>query len=115
MAIGSYADESDTRAEVAFVVREDFQGMGIASTLLAVLERIAKENQFRAFSATVLRENKAMLHVFRKRYPRARMTTGAGGDVTLIMDFDEAADADVDAPRPGPDDDLCACPPSATN
>lgn len=115
VAIGSYADESDTRAEVAFVVREDFQGMGIASTLLAVLERIAKENQFRAFSATVLRENKAMLHVFRKRYPRARMTTGAGGDVTLIMDFDDAVESEGAVPRTGTDDDPCACPPAASN
>jgi hypothetical protein len=31
VAIGSYADESDVVAEVAFVVREDFQGMGIGS------------------------------------------------------------------------------------
>jgi GNAT superfamily N-acetyltransferase len=42
IAIGSYADESDTQAEVAFVVREDFQGMGIASYLLAGLNASLK-------------------------------------------------------------------------
>ena len=31
MAIGSYAMEDQNRAEVAFVVREDFQNLGIAS------------------------------------------------------------------------------------
>ena len=92
VAIGSYADESDTEAEVAFVVREDFQGMGIASYLLADLERIAKENNFKAFSATVLRENTAMLHVFRKRYPNAKTKVSGGSDVTIGMDFNDAFD-----------------------
>jgi len=43
MAIGSYAQDSDDRAEVAFVVREDFQNKGIASYLLEILENIARE------------------------------------------------------------------------
>lgn len=90
VAIGSYAEESDTRAEVAFVVRDDFQGQGIASHLLVILERIAKENQFNSFSATVLRENSAMLHVFKKRYPNAAVVMGGGGDLTVAMDFDDA-------------------------
>jgi GNAT superfamily N-acetyltransferase len=40
----------ETTAEVAFIVREDQQGMGIASYLLGVLEKIARENQYKAFS-----------------------------------------------------------------
>ena len=78
-------------AEVAFVVREDFQGMGISSYLLVDLERIAKENNFKAFSATVLRENTAMIHVFKKRYPNAKTTVSGGSDVTIHMDFSDAA------------------------
>lgn len=115
VAIGSYADESDTRAEVAFVVREDFQGMGIASYLLADLERIAKENHFSAFTATVLRENTAMLHVFKKRYPNAKTQVSGGSDVTLHMDFKDAlkpagppGDKPVEAAAclsPAPEDD----------
>ncbi len=92
VAIGSYAEESDTRAEVAFVVRDDFQGQGIASHLLAILERIARENQFNSFSATVLRENSAMLHVFKKRYPNAAVVMGSAGDLTVVMDFDDAVE-----------------------
>lgn len=103
VAIGSYAYEDDDRAEVAFVVREDFQGQGIASYMLAMLEKIAKENGYRAFSANVLRENQAMLNVFKRRYPNARTVANGGSDITLIMEFDDAA------PSPQGDKDACTC------
>ncbi len=92
MAIGSYADNGTDRAEVAFVVREDFQGMGVASHLLAQLERIAKENGYKGFTASVLRENTAMLRVFKKRYPNARIENTGGNDVVVIMDFADAVE-----------------------
>jgi GNAT superfamily N-acetyltransferase len=110
IAIGSYADESDTQAEVAFVVREDFQGLGIASYLLAGLERIAKENHFKSFSATVLRENTAMLHVFKKRYPHAKTSVSGGSDVTMHMDFDDAVEPGDATKKNASDTDACACP-----
>ncbi|MGD8700995.1 MAG: GNAT family N-acetyltransferase [Desulfosarcina sp.] len=94
VAIGSYADESDSEAEVAFVVREDFQGMGLASHLLHILERIAKENQFKAFTATMLRENTAMIHVFRKRYPKATTEVSDGSDIKMTMLFDDSDQSD---------------------
>jgi RimJ/RimL family protein N-acetyltransferase len=87
MAIGSYARESDQRAEVAFVVREDFQGLGVASYLLEVLEKIAKENNFKGFEATVLRENVAMIRVFKKRYPNAEIKVDSGSDILIHMNF----------------------------
>ena len=90
IAIGSYADEGSGRAEVAFVVREDFQGMGITSHMLPRLEAIARENGFQGFVATVLKENRAMLRVFKKRYPNAKISAGGGIDVTVTMDFAEA-------------------------
>jgi acyl-CoA hydrolase/GNAT superfamily N-acetyltransferase len=108
VAIGSYAEESETCAEVAFVVREDFQGMGMGSYLLAQLERIAKENNFKTFSATVLRENRAMLRVFKKRYPNAANKASSGSEVTILMDFDDAVE-----PGEGEnatDSDACVCP-----
>jgi acyl-CoA hydrolase/GNAT superfamily N-acetyltransferase len=90
IAIGTYAYEKDRRAEVAFVVREDFQGMGIASYLLTVLEKIAKENNYTHFSASVLRENKAMLQVFKKRYPNLKLSTEAAGEVLIEMHLSDA-------------------------
>lgn len=88
MAIGSYADDGG-RAEVAFVVREDFQGMGTASFMLEMLEGIARENDYNGFSATVLKENAGMLHVFRKHYPHARIEPSGGGEIEIIMDFED--------------------------
>ncbi len=89
MAIGSYAEAEGQRAEVAFVVREDFQNMSIGSYLLDVLENIAKENKYSGFIATVLRENTSMIHVFKKRYPNANVVMTGGGEVTIHMEFND--------------------------
>jgi len=87
MAIGSYAQDSDDRAEVAFVVREDFQNKGIASYLLEILENIARENHYNGFCATVLRENSAMISVFKKRFPNAKISSSGGSDLKIEMVF----------------------------
>ncbi len=91
MAIGSYAssDISKEYAEVAFVVRDDLQNMGIGSFLLKLLEKIAKENGYKGFIATVLIDNTKMIHVFKKRYHNAKLKRGYGGEVEIYMDFPE--------------------------
>jgi acyl-CoA hydrolase/GNAT superfamily N-acetyltransferase len=89
MALGSYAMGEEDRAEVALVVREDFQGMGVGSHLLKALEDIARENGYKGFVADVLRENTGMIHVFKKRYPHAKVVRSNGGDIAVIMDFSE--------------------------
>jgi acyl-CoA hydrolase/GNAT superfamily N-acetyltransferase len=91
VAIASYADDGTGRAEVAFVVREDFQGSGIATSMLPQLEAIAIENGFKGFSAIVLEENRAMLSVFKKRYPNAKIVRASGGEIQVTMDFPAAA------------------------
>ncbi len=53
-------------AEVAFVVDEAYQGSGIATFMLKMLIRLAKERGLRGFTAEVLSSNKAMLKVFEK-------------------------------------------------
>lgn len=53
-------------AEVAFIVDEDYQGHGIASYLLQMLIRIAKENRIKGFIASVNVSNGAMKRVFEK-------------------------------------------------
>jgi GNAT superfamily N-acetyltransferase len=92
VAIGSYASADKDMAEVAFVVREDMQGHGIASYLMGILESIARENDYKGFEATVLRENKPMIHVFKKKYPNAKITNSGGGEVMLKMKFDFCED-----------------------
>jgi acyl-CoA hydrolase/GNAT superfamily N-acetyltransferase len=87
VAIGTYAYDREQVAEIAFVVREDYQSMGIASYLLEVLEQIAKENNYRHFQASVLRENSAMIQVFKKRYPDLKITTQSGNEVLIEMEL----------------------------
>jgi RimJ/RimL family protein N-acetyltransferase len=61
----SIYEESHT-AEVAFVVRDSWQGNGIGSELLNYLTHLAVKQGLQGFTAEVLAENKAMLHLFEK-------------------------------------------------
>ena len=70
------------------------QGQGIASYLLGALERIAGENGYSAFSASVLSENTAMLHVFKKRYPHMKTVVYDGSEIVCEMAFEKPADLD---------------------
>lgn len=54
-----------TSAEVAFVVEDRLQGLGIATHLLVHLRLLALKNGLQRFTATVLGENDDMLSVFR--------------------------------------------------
>jgi acyl-CoA hydrolase/GNAT superfamily N-acetyltransferase len=90
IAIGTYAYDREQVAEIAFVVREDYQSMGIASYLLAVLEQIAKKNNYTHFQASVLRENSAMIQVFKKRYPNLKISTESGNEVLIEMDLSDS-------------------------
>jgi GNAT superfamily N-acetyltransferase len=56
----------ERRAEVAFIVEEDYQGLGIATRILGHLTAIAREKGVSAFEADVLSENRGMLTVFAK-------------------------------------------------
>jgi acyl-CoA hydrolase/GNAT superfamily N-acetyltransferase len=53
-------------AEVAFVVDETYQGLGVASYLLQRLIQLAKKRGLKGFTADVLATNKAMIKVFEK-------------------------------------------------
>jgi RimJ/RimL family protein N-acetyltransferase len=67
IAVGRYyLDEKTNMAEVAFVVRDDWQNKGIGTELLRYLTQIAIRNGIRGFTAEVLRANRAMQRVFHK-------------------------------------------------
>ena len=53
------------KAEVAFLVRDDFQGRGISTLLLERLAGIAAANGIIGFEAEVLYDNQPMINVFR--------------------------------------------------
>jgi RimJ/RimL family protein N-acetyltransferase len=62
--IAAGAESSRRTAEVAFIVEEDYHGLGIARLLLAQLANFARAAGISAFEADVLADNKAMLAVF---------------------------------------------------
>jgi GNAT superfamily N-acetyltransferase len=85
-AIASAAGPGGRTAEVAFVVEEDFQGLGIAGRLLAHLATIARERGFAALEADVLAENRAMLAVFTKSgLPMRKRAEGGSVHLTLAL------------------------------
>ncbi len=67
VGVGQYAINQGTHtAEVAFVVRDDYQNNGIGTELLNYLTQLAKRQGLRGFTAEVLAENRPMLRLFAK-------------------------------------------------
>ncbi|MBW1813480.1 MAG: GNAT family N-acetyltransferase [Deltaproteobacteria bacterium] len=80
-------------ADVAFVVDEEYQGLGIATYLYKMLIRLAKERGVKIFTSDVLSSNSSMMKVFEKgEMPfKARLE---GGIYHLIIQLDKSP-ADV--------------------
>jgi len=67
VGVGQYSiDERTYTAEVALVVRDDYQNKGIGTELLSYLTYLAKRRGLQGFTAEVLANNKPMLHLFEK-------------------------------------------------
>jgi RimJ/RimL family protein N-acetyltransferase len=62
--IRSGATETGHKAEVAFLINDAFQGLGIASRIFKHMLAIARESGITQFEAEVLPGNAAMLRVF---------------------------------------------------
>src|SRR6266542_6150649 len=61
-----YAPTGEGRAEVAFTIAREYQGQGLASTLLGQLAEAAAGNGIHTFEAIAKPENRRMLAVFRE-------------------------------------------------
>jgi acetate---CoA ligase (ADP-forming) len=97
-----YRQQPD-RAEVAFLIADDFQGRGAGSLLLNDLARRARAAGIRWFTAVVMAENVAMRDVFlRAGFPYRVVCDGP----TLLIELDigKAVEADTErfATRIGP-------------
>jgi GNAT superfamily N-acetyltransferase len=65
ICVGRYfLDERTNRAEVAFVIRDEWQNRGIGSHVFKILVAIAKRNGIAGFTAEVLRDNQRMRTIF---------------------------------------------------
>jgi len=62
-----FMDENNHTAEVAFVVRDDYQNKGIGWELLSYITYLARKKGLLGFTAQVLVSNKPMLHLFEKK------------------------------------------------
>ncbi|HEX5675699.1 MAG TPA: GNAT family N-acetyltransferase [Azonexus sp.] len=87
IASSSYSVYEDKTAEIAFVVEEDYQGLGIGRRLLSHLGKIARERGITTFTAEVLYQNLAMLKVFTASgWPMKRTTEDGAVLIRLALD-----------------------------
>ena len=66
IAHASYVRINEERAEVAFLVADEWQGRGISTTMLAHLASAAVDHGIATFTAEVLPANHRMIEVFRQ-------------------------------------------------
>jgi ribosomal protein S18 acetylase RimI-like enzyme len=65
VGMGQYGiDEGTLMANFALVVRDAWQGRGVGQEVLGHLANLAKKQGLQGFTAEVLEENRAMLHLF---------------------------------------------------
>jgi RimJ/RimL family protein N-acetyltransferase len=84
VAIGS--EQGERSAEVAFMVEEDYHGLGIAGRVLKHLAGIARSKGIASFEADVLSGNTSMLRVFeRSGLPMRKRHEGGTVHVTLSL------------------------------
>lgn len=78
VGVGRFDRIATGEAEVAFTIRDDYQGMGLGSVLLEHLAAAARENGIARFVAEVLPANQRMLRVFRDAgyEPRSALEDG---------------------------------------
>ncbi len=67
IGVGQYLiDEDSYTAEVAFVVRDDYQNRGVGTELASYLVYLARRNGLLGLTAEVLHENRPMLYILEK-------------------------------------------------
>ncbi len=89
--------------DMAFVVDEDYQGMGIASFLFKMLIQLAKERGLQGFTADVLSSNRGMMKVLEKSSltVKARLEEGVY-EVTMPFERDTGTDTQTRPIDAGP-------------
>jgi RimJ/RimL family protein N-acetyltransferase len=89
VAAGQYLLNSRSgMAEVAFMIRDDYQGRKLGTSLLRYLIKIARENGVKGFFADVLLQNKAMMKVFLNCGYEANIEP-MDGDYRVTFTFDK--------------------------
>ncbi len=93
VGIGSYSRIPNTdSAELALVVRDDWQGRGIGTELLKYLVELAKANGFNTLKAWVLVENTVMIHLFKKCGYKVKYRV-ENGVYEVVLDLNQPVEA----------------------
>ncbi|MHA2225783.1 MAG: GNAT family N-acetyltransferase [Candidatus Hodarchaeales archaeon] len=91
VGIGQYGTYGRSHyAEVAMVVRDKWQKKGIGSELLRYLTYLAKTQGLMGFTGLVLSENRSMLHILEKTFPKTLHKRYTDNEFELTMDFDSS-------------------------
>jgi GNAT superfamily N-acetyltransferase len=86
VGVGRYDRLDDTDAEVAFVTRDDHQGLGIAMLLFQELATCASDVGITRFVAETLPENRKMLDLFTRTGLVAKRAFGRGVvEITMLL------------------------------
>ena len=85
-------DQKYSLADVAFIVDEQYQGMGIATYMYKMLIRLAKDRGIQRLTADVLASNKGMMKVFEKGDTTVAAKLDCGVyHLTIPLDADQTA------------------------
>ncbi len=79
---------SGQTAEVAIIVDENYNSIGIATYMVNLLVKLGKERNIKAFTAEVLFSNRAIMRVFKKAVPDLE-TTLSEGVYSVVMPLDD--------------------------
>ena len=87
--IGRYAAApASPEAEAALLVRDDFQGQGVGTALMAILALLARRMNVETITASVQADNEALLAILRSLHlPQQRHTTH--GETTISLSVND--------------------------
>jgi GNAT superfamily N-acetyltransferase len=93
IAEGRYVRRVDRPyGDVAFVVDEEFQGLGIASFVFRMLIQVARERGIKGFTADVIASNRGMMKVLERSGLPVKAQVDAGVyEITMPFDPDNGA------------------------
>lgn len=85
VGIGNYDRLDHTEAEIAFAVRDSYQGLGLGALLLEHLAAVARERGVHRFRAEVLAANRKMLGTFESSGYKPTSTVDS---TIMVIDFE---------------------------
>lgn len=80
-------NNSGKTAEIAIIVDEHYNSLGIATHMVNLLKRIGKDRGMEAFTAEVLFSNRKIMKVFKKAFPHLTSVLEEGV-YSVVMPFD---------------------------